>query len=416
MNIIKIIKKNISIIIPVLITAAAILLFIPVAMMRGKIIAKLEDSVKIGREVDSALRANISAKQHEAVQIFEDMHEADANEIERLARQTSQRELLSYKIFPEPNETSIQIFNEFRRAHIIAFAEITKDMRALDAPTDVEIRRETGPINISTNLYRRESAGGLQAETEEDRIIELLCRRRSEETPVYANPKAFSGYGVWDGWEYSGLDDALRKCWYSQLAYWIHKDIVDTINVMNQDFTSTTSSSVKRLISVRFANSNAASFTVDNGSELPFYVTEAKSSLYQNWTGRQCDEQIDVVHFSLAVIIKADDILKFMSELCSEREHYFTGYKGNQESEKYKHNQITILQSRIDPVNRNLPEHRRYFYGNDAIILLNLVCEYVFNRSGYDEIEPKCIKDDKTGTATMRKTIEIPSEVDYITE
>ncbi|PKL45296.1 MAG: hypothetical protein CVV39_08125, partial [Planctomycetes bacterium HGW-Planctomycetes-1] len=400
MNIVKILKKNILIIIPVLITAAAVLLFIPVAMMRGKISAKLDESIKLGREVDSALRANISAKQYEAVKIFEDVHEADANEIEKLARQTSQRELLNYKIFPEPNETSVQIFNEFRLAYVTAFAELTKDMKSLDAPTDVEIRREAGPVNIATVLHRRESAGGLQAETEENRIIELLCKRRSEETPVYANPKAFSGYGVWDGWEYSGLDDALTKCWYSQLAYWIHKDIVDTINAMNQDFTGTTRSSVKRLISVRFARSDAAGFAMDNGNELPFYVTGARGALYQNWTGRQCDEQIDVVHFSLSVIIKADDVLKFMSELCSEKEHYFAGYKGDQEPEKYKHNQITVLQSRIDPVNRDLPEHKRYFYGNDAIVLLNLVCEYVFNRSGYDQIKPKYVQGSTGQTET----------------
>ena len=393
MNIVRIIKKNTSIIIPVAITVVAVLLFIPTTMIRGKISVKLKENVKIGREVNSALRTNISAKQYEAVKMFEDIHEADANEIENLARQTSQRELLSYKIFPEPNETSVQIFNEFRRAYIIAFAELAKDMKSLDAPTDIEIRKEAGPIDISTDFYRTGTASGAQAETEESRIIELLCKRRSEETPVYANPKAFSGYAVWDNWEYSGVENAMKKCWYSQLAYWVHKDIVDTINVMNQGSASTTKSSVKRLLGVRFARSDAASFAMDNGLELPVYVTDAKGGLYQYWTSRKCDDQIDVVHFSLAVIIKANDILKFMSELCSEKEHYFYGYKGDQKPEKYRHNQITIIQSRIEPVGRDVAEHRRYFYGKDAVVLLNIICEYVFNRQGYDEIKPKYIQD-----------------------
>ncbi|MDD5010836.1 MAG: hypothetical protein PHQ00_01800 [Phycisphaerae bacterium] len=399
MNIVKILKKNISIIIPVLITVVAVLVFIPVTIMRGKISAKLGESIKLGKEVDSALRANISAKQYEAVKIFEDMHEADANEIEKLARQTSQRELLSYKIFPEPNETSIQIFNEFRLAYVTAFAGLAKDMKALDAPTDMEIRKEAGPIDVSAALAGRGSSDGTKEETEEGRIIELLCRRRSEETPVYANPKAFSGYAVWDSWEYRGIEDALNKCWYSQLAYWIHKDVVGTINAMNEGSASTTNSSVKRLLGVRFARSDAASFTLDNSLELPVYVIDAKNGLYQNWTGRKCDDQIDVVHFSLAVIIRADDILKFMNELCSGKEHYFSGYKGDQEPEKYKHNQITILQNRVEPVDRGLPEHRRYFYGNDAVVLLNLVCEYVFNRSGYDQIKPKYVQGNATGQA-----------------
>jgi hypothetical protein len=401
MNIVRIIKKNTSIIVPVAITAAAALLFIPTTMMRGKISTRLEESVMLGREVDSALRTITSGKQHEAVKIFEDMHEADANEIEKLAQQTSQRELLSYKIFPEPNETSIQIFNEFRRAYMTVFAKLIEDMKALDAPSDIEIHKEAGPIDIPTGSYRRETGSNLQTETESARIIELLCKRRSEETSIYASLKVFSGYAVWDNWEYSGLENAVKKCWYSQLVCWIHKDVVDTINSMNQGSTSTTKSSVKRLLGVRFARSDASSFGIDNSLEMPVYITDKSGGLCWPWTGRQCNDQIDVVHFSLAVIIKADDILKFMSELCREKEHYFAGYKGDQTPEKYKHNQITILQSNIEPVNRDIAEHRRYYYGQDAVVLLNLVCEYVFNRQGYDVIKPQYIQTDIVGTGAI---------------
>lgn len=403
MDIVRILKKNTSIIIPAVITVVAVLLFIPMTMMRGKIMARLEESVGLGRQVDSSLRTITSGKQYEVVKIFEDLHEADANEIEKLAKQTSQRELLSYKVFPEPNETSVQIFNEFKRAYMTFFTKLTEDMKALDAPTDIEIRKEAGPIDISVSFSRTGSGSGARAETESARIIELLCKRRSEETPVYASPKVFSGYALWDNWEYTGLENALKKCWYSQLICWIHKDIVDTINAMNQDSTSTTKSSVKRLLGVRFNSTDASSFGMNNGLEIPVYVTGRSGGLCWPWTGRQCDNQIDVVHFSLAVIIKADDILKFMSELCSEKEHYFAGYKGDQTPEKYKHNQITILQSDIVSVNRNIAEHQRYYYGQDTVVLLNLVCEYVFDRQGYDAIKPQYIQDDIAGTVKMIK-------------
>jgi hypothetical protein len=193
-------------------------------------------------------------------------------------------------------------------------------------------------------------------------------------------------------------------CWYCQLAYWIHKDIADTISYMNQGSTSTAKSSVKRLLSVRFTNINAAGGGGENGLELPVYLNNAGGGLCTPWTGRKCDDQMDVVHFSLAVVIRADDVLKFMDALCSEKQHYFAGYKGDQKPEKYVHNQITILLSSIDPVDRNNLEHKRYLYGDNAIVLLNLACEYVFNRQGYDPVKPHFIQvNDINGVATEKQ-------------
>jgi hypothetical protein len=384
-DIAKILKKNTVIIIPAAIALAAVLLFVPTYLMRGKIKVKLEESVKVGNDVVSAERTVVSSKQYEEAKKYEDIYQADANEIENLARQTGQRELISYKIFPEPNEKSVQIFNEFRRAYASAFAGLAKDMNALDAPTDNDIRKQAGSVDIATDAERtlRDS----RSESSNDKIVELICKRRSEEVSVYASPKAFSGYAVWDKWEYSGVESAVKSCWYCQLAYWIHKDVVDTIKYMNQGFSNTTKSSVKRLLNVRFAHS-----TTDNGLELPFYVIKVSDGLCQPWTGRICNDQIDVVHFSLSVIIRADDVLKFMAALCSEKEHTFAGYKGNQKPEKYKHNQIAILQSSIEPIDRESAEHKRYYYGENAVVLLNLICEYDFIRQGYDPVKPQFIQ------------------------
>ena len=382
-DIAKILKKNTVIIIPVAIALAAALLFVPTYLMRGKIKVSLGESVKVGSEVASAERTVVSSKQYEEAKKYEDIYQADANEIENLARQAGQRELISYKIFPEPNEKSAQIFNEFRKSYASAFAGLTKDMNALDAPTDNEIRKQAGSVDITTDAASR----GSPSESSNDKIVELMRKRRSEEVSVYASPKAFSGYAVWDKWEYSGVDSAVKSCWYCQLAYWIHKDVVDTIKYMNQGFSNTTKSSVKRLLNVRFTNS-----TADNGLELPVYVTKVGNGLCLPWTGRICNDQIDVVHFSLSVIIRADDVLKFMTALCSEKEHTFAGYKDNQKPEKYKHNQITILQSSIVPIDRENAEHKRYYYGENAVVLLNLVCEYDFIRKGYDSVKPRFIQ------------------------
>jgi hypothetical protein len=132
--------------------------------------------------------------------------------------------------------------------------------------------------------------------------------------------------------------------------------------------------------------------------------------LCQPWTGRKCDDQIDVIHFSLSVIIRADDVLKFMAELCSEKEHNFAGYKGNQKPEKYKHNQITILQSSIGPVDRESTEHKRYYYGENPVVMLTVVCEYDFVRQGYDPVKPKFIQvNDINGVGTTPQPQAVPT-------
>ena len=82
-----------------------------------------------------------------------------------------------------------------------------------------------------------------------------------------------------------------------------------------------------------------------------------------------------------------------MKELCSEKEHTFrVGYAETGAEKTCKHNQITILQSEVEPIERDDSVHENYRYGDGAIVRLNLICEYVLYRSGYDMIKPETIK------------------------
>jgi len=385
-KIVKIIKKNMVIIIPGAIAVVAILLLVPSFMIRGKIKSKLEEFANVGREVDSTVQNAASAKQPDIARTYQDNHQADANEIDKLAIATTQRELISYKIFPDPNETSAQIFNEFKRSYSGMFENFIKDLKALDAPTDSEIRQQAGSVQISNDNITPGTKSG------DEKIIELICRNRGQAVPVYANPTVFSGYSFWEKWQFQGMDSAVKDCWYCQMAIWIHQDVVSTINSMNAGSSSVGTSSVKRLLSSRFCDENR-----DLGSDMPVYVTDKIGGMCQPWTGRKCDDKIDVMHFGVTVIVKADDVLKFMSALCSEKEHSFSGFKGELPAQKFKHNQITVLQSRIEPIERNALEHKRYYYGEDAVVKLDLACEYILNRQGYDEIKPKIIQDEISG-------------------
>ena len=123
------------------------------------------------------------------------------------------------------------------------------------------------------------------------------------------------------------------------------------------------------------------------------------------WTGRVGGQDYDVVHFAVSVIIDSRHVLGFMRELCSQKEHVFReGFKADGRLVESKHNQITILQSAVHAVEKDSSLHELYRYGSGAVMRLDLVCEYLLNRSGYDVIKPEPIKkilgqlDGQTGT------------------
>jgi len=43
-------------------------------------------------------------------------------------------------------------------------------------------------------------------------------------------------------------------------------------------------------------------------------------------------------------------------------------------------------------VERDAPDNANYRYGDEAVVRLDLICEYIFNRDGYDKIKPESIK------------------------
>ena len=108
-------------------------------------------------------------------------------------------------------------------------------------------------------------------------------------------------------------------------------------------------------------------------------------------TNRVCDEEIDVVQFNVVVVVRAQYVLSFMKELCSEREHVYRGVTGQEPEQRFKHNQITILESTASTMERKGPMHNLYRYGEDAVVELNLVCEYIFEKAGQTDIVPPVV-------------------------
>jgi hypothetical protein len=235
-------------------------------------------------------------------------------------------------------------------------------------------------------------------------IIDVLCREKAEEAAIYANPLDVSGYEFWEGYEHPGRDEAVKDCWHWQLAYWIVEDVVDTADALNSKSGSKSvlTSPVKQLVSISFgrqpkrprAISKGKSKSGDKaGDEEPKYVLSLEDALAWPCTARFCNNDIDVVHFNVVVVVSSRAILPFMQELCSAKQHRFAGWDGEEPEQVFTHNQIAILDSKIESIDRGDGGHKYYRYGEDAVVELTLVCEYLFNKGAYDAVKPKVVKD-----------------------
>ena len=103
-------------ILPACLVLLAVILFVPSRVMSSRLKTRMnKQSIKKAKTIKSLRGKAVSSKQCELERDYQDAYAADANEIALLARRSSQRELLSYRIFPEPdpNETSTLIFREF---------------------------------------------------------------------------------------------------------------------------------------------------------------------------------------------------------------------------------------------------------------------------------------------------------------
>jgi hypothetical protein len=362
--------------------------------MSGKLKRRIseESIINRGGQVTSLRRSAVSSDQWLVERERQQSFKNDANQIMILAEELTKRPLLSERIFPSPADPSISIFREFGQRFREGVNEMLKRVKAGGCPTKEELERSLGAISSR----RGRSSSGFRTNVTEagDEITDALCLSKAESANVYCNPLDISGYKFWGEYQYAGTEQAVEDCWYYQLAYWIIEDVIDTIESMNSSSNGVPKSPLKRLLGVDFYNvwmTTSTSGTTKD--ERPGYVLTIYDGLTIPCTGRVCDGDIDVVHFNVRVVVDSDAVLQFMQQLCSAREHIVRGSSGSTQGAKHaKHNQITILETRITPVVRGDEAHRLYRYGEDAVVELALVCEYIFDKKGYDELKPASIK------------------------
>ena len=412
-------KDNSALLLPIIIGAVAGLIFIPTQLLSGKLRGQIADkSISMGTKIRSGSETVVPRRQWEEVAKLQRVYENDANQVALLARRTTQRGLLSYKIFPEPKDLSALIFKEFGQRFRSGIEERLTRVNARECPTDAELERGLqssiprsssgrGPFTRTSTLPSRISSygrlSGMFSDVEAT-IIDEICRQKAESASVYANPAGLSGYDFWGEYKYDvGRKETIEDCWYHQLAYWVIEDVVDTIGAMNSGSNSVLTSPVKRLLRVGFTASQGTyrdygrlgsvrGTTQKTKGDRPSYVLSIGQGLTEPCTGRYCNEDIDVIHFNVVVVVSTRAVLPFMKELCSGKQHKFKGFSGDEQERPFKHNQITILESKIRSIDREDQTHSFYRYGDESVVELDLICEYVLNKKGCDEIKPESVK------------------------
>lgn len=338
-KILTFIKKYTSLMIPAGIVLIGLVLILLTLLFGGPIKEKMSKSAKQGQSVDRSVNSAHSVKDVDNEKYYQDQFEVDAKKVEQLAKQTTQRELISYDIFPEPEDSSVQIFSSFGKKYRTQIEDLLKDANARSAPTQVEITSELERRGSSQNAVttgRRPVRSRVGRGDAFDLTKDAFLKKRAQEMSLYVTAKIFDWYSFWKEYVFENEETAVEHCWYSQVAFWVYEDVVDTIKEMNSGSTSVFNSDVKRLVGVNFTRN--ADYLKDTGrrsgsyggmsgmsgkvtGDSPDYILYVdKPSIFgfNPWTGRICDDNIDVIHFSIAVVISADAVFPFIKELCSE--------------------------------------------------------------------------------------------------
>jgi hypothetical protein len=429
-------KNNLSLLVPILIAVVALLLFIPTRILGSRLRKTIEnDSAQTGRTITSLASQLEEAAKAKQMEPYISAYARDANQIENLMKQTTLRELLSYRLFPDTNEGTTLLYEEFGRQYRTGVDAMLQSVKAGVPPTDTEVlaalQRAPQPgmgtygggygsyggpspgrppsLSASptgSSLYGRGPSFSSAMMTDTQRkIFDTICLEKAQAAGVYVSPLEVTGYVYWDDWRFGNRDAAYKDCWYWQMGYWMIEDVFTTVREMNKGASSVLDAPVKRVMNVSFAlgkkggramkrRPGQSGYGTKKEGENPTYVTSAKDAMTTPCTGRFSGESYDVMQFDVRVIVGAKDTLPFMKQLCTAKAHKFSGWKGDQPAQTYLHNQITILESTTSPVDPEFPEHMVHRYGDAQVVELEVICEYLFNKAAYEDIKPQQVKDD----------------------
>jgi hypothetical protein len=434
LSVLKNLKNNLALLVPLIIVVVALLLFVPTTLLSGRLRAEIKTkSVDMSTKIDAQIKQVAQVAEAEAMGSYMKAYAQDANAMDALMLQTTQRELLNYRLFPpeDPCDFSPLLFEPFHKAFVAGVDALLRSLHAGTPPTDTEVfaaldsaatykgqRRQrpatTGRSNLRINP--------LALSEPDRRVFAKVCEDKAKTAAVYANPVDLAGYLYWSDWKFENWDKAVKDCWYWQMAFWVLDDVTTTVRQMNQGSDSVVRSPVKRIVSVQFTQTKSSRSTIGvrgrrvlgpKDKQTPTYAASVKTALTGTpCTGRFCNETFDVMQFDVQVIVKTADLMRFMQELCRAKPHKFRGWRGDQPEQTFQHNQISILESEVTSFDRETPEHSSYQYGPEEVVSVDLLCEYLINKAAFDIKLPSVGKDkDKDKGKDKEETTLVPKVV-----
>jgi hypothetical protein len=204
-----------------------------------------------------------------------------------------------------------------------------------------------------------------------------------------------------------GNTPTREAIWWSQVAFWVTRDVADAIKETNASAANVTDAPVKNLLALNIPEDffppgiaaaasapntpGAAGRTGFDASASPDGSTPGPTGALpdpsqplpdgsnKSPTKRVSNNLFDVVHFKMTLDIEADKIPLFLSTLATNRF-------------------ITVTRMEMNPVDSQLKQIQGYVYGPKPVVTLDLDCEEIFMRQWTLKYMP----------ASIRKALGIP--------
>lgn len=198
-----------------------------------------------------------------------------------------------------------------------------------------------------------------------------------------------------------GNSPTREAIWWSQVAFWVTRDVASAIEDINADARNVTDAPVKNLLALTVPEdffpagiANAAGTPTGSAAplgrggydaapadgttpavagSLPDPTTPLPDGSTQSPTKRVSNNLFDVVQFKMTLDIEADKIPLFLATLATNRF-------------------ITVTRMEMNPVDSQLKQIQGYVYGPKPVVTLDLDCEELFMRQWTIKYMPPSIR------------------------
>jgi hypothetical protein len=277
------------------------------------------------------------------------------------AYRINRREPLLPDIFPVAARAAagFEFAAAYRRA-LDGFAE-SLVTGGLPSPANVEEQR------VRLEWLREDTDNGHILELDPTHYAYVVQARRMR---CYVGPGSFQ---VNPALEANTIPSA-EQLWFAQVTLWVQQDVVAAIARLNEAAAQTGTEDVpcvehmpvKRIVRLRVLG-----YQMPDGL-LRFPGSDATGEIGAPFTGHTCDEQFDVVRFSLDVVADQRDVLRLIDEIG-------------------KRNFCQCVGADYSAVN-DADAQEGYLYGSEPVVRMRLKFETYMARAVYEPLMPAGIR------------------------